>query len=111
MTTPARLAAALLPLACAVAGCGPPTSGVAVETLWVEHCQRCHAADGRGDPAQLALEPRLDLTASAMVRAGDRGLVFQRIAYGYATMPGFAHKLERGDVEMLAAHTLAFGKR
>ena len=40
---------------------------------------------------------------SSCPRAGDAGLVFQRIAYGYGTMPGFAHKLERGDLEMLTA--------
>jgi len=111
VTAAARFAVALLPLACAIAACGSPSSGIEVAALWSEHCQRCHAADGRGDPAQLALEPRLDLTVSAMVRAGDRGLVFQRIAYGYATMPGFAHKLERGDLEKLAEHTLAIGRR
>ena len=105
------LAAALLPLAGAVAACGAPSSGVAVETLWVEHCQRCHGADGRGTPAQRPFEPRLDLTVSEMARAGDRGLAYRRIAYGYATMPGFSHKLERGDLEKLAEYALAFGKR
>jgi len=110
----ARLAAALLPaaaLATALAACSSPSSGIPVATLWEEHCQRCHGADGRGVAAQRALAPRVDLTASPMVRNGDRGLIFQRIAYGYATMPGFAHKLERGDIEDLARHVMALGGR
>lgn len=112
MTTAARLAAMLLPagaLTVAVVACGSPRSGVPVSTLWEEHCQRCHAADGRGVAAQRALAPRIDLTVSQMARQGDRGLIFQRIAYGYATMPGFAHKLERGDIEELAKYVLALG--
>jgi mono/diheme cytochrome c family protein len=104
-------ATALLPFASALAACGAPSSGVAVETLWAEHCQRCHSTDGRGQPAQRPLDPRVDLTASELVRAGDRGLAYRRIAYGYGTMPGFSHKLERGDLEKLAEYALALGKR
>lgn len=112
MIPAARLAATLLPavaLAAAFAACSSPSSGIPVATLWAEHCQRCHGADGRGVAAQRALAPRVDLVASPMVRSGDRGLLFQRIAYGYATMPGFAHKLERGDIEGLANHVMALG--
>lgn len=46
-----------------------------------------------------------------MLAVGDRGLVFQRIAYGYATMPGFAHKLPRGDIESLAELAEELAKR
>ncbi len=114
MTSAARLAAALFPaatLAAALAACGSPTSGVPTATLWEEHCRRCHGADGRGVAAQRALAPRVDLTASPMVRQGDRGGIFQRIAYGYGTMPGFAHKLERGDIEELARYVMTLGGR
>lgn len=112
MTPAARLAAALLPAAAALAaaaGCGAPSSGIPAAGLWAEHCQRCHGADGRGVAALRALAPRVDLIASRMVRQGENGLIFQRIAYGYATMPGFAHKLERGDIEELAKYVLALG--
>lgn len=85
------------------AGCGAPRSGIAVETLWSEHCARCHGEDGRGVRARRTLEPQLDLARSEMIARGARGLVFQRIAYGYGAMPGFAHKLPRGDIEDLAA--------
>jgi mono/diheme cytochrome c family protein len=100
----ARAAEVALAVAAALgAGCGAPRSGVAVETLWAEHCAACHGADGRGTRARRTLEPRLDLARSEMIARGDQGLVFQRIAYGYAAMPGFAHKLPRGDIEQLAA--------
>jgi hypothetical protein len=36
-----------------------------------------------------------------MIARRERGLIFQRIANGYAAMPGFAHKLPRGDIEKL----------
>ena len=88
------------------AGCGAETSATPVEDLWTEHCAGCHAVDGSGVPARRGLEPRLDLHRSAMLGAeGSPGLVFQRIAYGYNTMPGFAHKLPRGDIERLAKFT------
>ena len=93
-------------LALAVAACGPETSSAPVEGLWSEHCAACHGADGSGVPARRGLEPRLDLRRSGMLRpGGSPGLVFQRIAYGYSTMPGFAHKLSRGDIERLAKFT------
>jgi mono/diheme cytochrome c family protein len=107
-----RLAAAIaggVALALAAA-CGPPTSGVPVAELWAANCVRCHAQDGRGIPGQRALEPRLDLVASELVRGGERGLVYQRIAWGYAGMPGFSHKLEQGDLELLTQYVLDLAK-
>jgi mono/diheme cytochrome c family protein len=93
-----------LPLLAAIApalACGSPTSGKPVTELWRESCTQCHGEDGRGNAAWKGLDPKVDLSRSELVRSSARGLVFQRIAYGYGTMPGFGHKLERGDVEML----------
>ena len=89
--------------AAAALACGSPTSGKPVTELWREQCTQCHGDDGRGHPAWKSLDPKVDLAVSELIRGGARGLVFQRIAYGYGTMPGFAHKLERGDLEMLTA--------
>lgn len=94
-----------------LAGCGSPRSGVPIVELWDTHCASCHGADGRGVQARRGLEPLVDLRKSRMIANGDRGLVFQRIAYGYATMPGFAHKLERGDIEALAELAAELAKR
>jgi mono/diheme cytochrome c family protein len=82
-----------------------------VGELWSEHCASCHGANGHGVPARRGLEPRSDLRRSEMIAAGDRGLIFQRIAYGYATMPGFAHKLERGDIELLVEFAAELAER
>jgi len=111
VTEHGRFAAALGGLlAFALAACGPPTSGIPVAELWSANCVRCHAEDGRGVRAQRALDPKLDLVASDVVRGGERGLVYQRIAWGYAGMPGFAHKLEQGDLELLTQYVLDLAK-
>jgi len=104
-------ACALLSLALVAAACGPPTSGKSVEELWSEHCQRCHGADGSGNPAQRSLDPRVDLISSKLVARDSRGLIYQRIAYGYQAMPGYTHKLERGDIEMLTEFVLGLKER
>lgn len=106
MRGPALVAALVLPLGAGLAACGAPTSGLTVEQLWREHCVSCHGADGRGSPARRGIEPRVDLTRSELVAGATRGTLYQRIAYGYATMPGFSHKLERGDIEMLVEWVL-----
>ena len=90
----------------AAEGCGPPTSGRPVGELWTELCAGCHAADGTGVPARRGLDPGVDLRRSEVVRAGDRGLVFQRIANGTVLMPGFGHKLPQGDLELLTEFVL-----
>ena len=45
-----------------------------------------------------------------MVARRARGLIYQRITQGYGSMPGFGHRLERGDVEALTELVLAFQK-
>lgn len=112
MRTTGRAAAALATVATLGLGaaCDPPSSGLPAQELWAANCARCHADDGRGIPAQRALDPKLDLVASELVRGRERGLVYQRIAWGYAGMPGFAHKLEQGDLELLADYVLDLAK-
>lgn len=89
-----------------LASCGAPTSGRSAAELYGEHCVRCHGADGRGDPRTLALSPNTDLSRSAIVRRRERGPIYRRISEGYGSMPAFAHKLERGDVDLLVNYVL-----
>jgi hypothetical protein len=106
----AALALALAPLVVAP-GCGSPSSGRPAAELYAELCLRCHGDDGRGDPRQVTLAPNLDLTRSVMVARRERGLIYRRIAQGYDSMPGFGHRLERGDIEALTELVLAFQQR
>jgi len=99
--THARLGAALLGLAATLSACVPDgPSGAVVQTYEAE-CASCHGADGHGAPGRRGVEPFLDFRRSAMVKNSDRALLFQRVAYGYGTMPGFAHKLSQGELEDL----------
>lgn len=104
-------AAAAIAMLLGVAGalaCGSPSSGRAAADLYTEHCARCHGEDGRGEKRLLHLDPNLDLRRSIVVARGARGLIYQRIARGYGSMPAFGHKLERGDVEALVDFVLRF---
>jgi mono/diheme cytochrome c family protein len=89
-----------------LAGCGSPTSGKSAVELYDEHCLRCHGADGHGDPRAVALAPLADLSRSLLVQKKARGPIYLRITQGYGAMPGFSHKLERGDVELLIDYVL-----
>jgi mono/diheme cytochrome c family protein len=103
---PNRGGAAAIALGAFLAGCGPPTSGKSAAELYGEHCVRCHGADGRGDPRALALAPNADLSRSRLLERRARGRLYLRITQGYGSMPGFSHKLERGDVELLVDYLL-----
>lgn len=87
-----------------LSACGPSGSGGDAAQLFARECASCHGQDGRGHPGRRGLEPLLDLTRSPLARAGQNGLVFQRIALGFGTMPGFSHKLAQGDLELLAEY-------
>ena len=100
--------AALPALAAALAGCAPSPNSESARQLYASQCASCHADDGRGVPARRGLEPRLDLTRSKLVVDRDKGLIYQRVAFGYLTMPGFAHKLSQSDLELLAEYVLIF---
>ncbi len=75
--------------------------------LYAEHCASCHGTDGRGDPRRSALEPGLDLVASELVSAGARAQVYRAISGGYGTMPGFAHRMELGELDDVTTHVMA----
>ena len=83
-------------LALVLAGCGPKAS-----ELWSEHCTECHGPDGRGVEARRAFYPRVDLTRSPLIADHARGSIYQRVAFGWGTMPGFKHKLEPRELNQL----------
>ncbi len=100
-------AAALLP-ACQPGG--PEPSKLADRELYVSYCARCHGEDAKGDRRSVGLNPRLDLTRSALARSRSRQQIYQRIAFGYGPMPAFSHKLDPADIERLTKFCLALAE-
>jgi mono/diheme cytochrome c family protein len=102
----APLALTVALVAAGAAGCSD--GGREAARTYQARCARCHGSDGRGDGRSVGLYPRLDLTASPMVRAGARarGELFLRIADGYGAMPGFAGHLETSEMQDLADYVL-----
>lgn len=88
-----------------LAGCRPEVS-----ELWAEHCARCHGDDGRGVEPQKTFYPQVDLTRSEMIAESARGPIYQRIAFGWGTMPGFEHKLRQRDLERLVKFSIELGR-
>ena len=93
----------------------PPLAGCARKTLatpelYKTYCARCHGQRGEGDPRSLRLYPYLNLSASPMVRRGDRAAVRQRVAEGYGPMPGFARRLKPEEIERLVDFTFQLGR-
>lgn len=87
-----------------LAGCRPDAS-----ELWAEHCARCHGDDGRGVEEQRTFYPNVDLTRSEMIVENARGPIYQRIAFGWGTMPGFEHKLRQSDLDRLVKFSIELG--
>lgn len=81
--------------------CRPPAS-----ELWTEHCARCHGEDGRGVESQRTFYPGADLTRSELIADQARGSIYQRIAFGWGTMPGFKHQLRQSELEKLVTFSI-----
>ncbi len=93
-------------LAMLVAGCRPQ-----VGELWSEHCAECHGEDGRGVEPQRTFYPQADLTRSELIADNARGSLYQRIAFGWGTMPGFKHKMRQRDMERLVDFSIELARR
>ncbi|MGH9361103.1 MAG: c-type cytochrome [Thermoanaerobaculia bacterium] len=98
-----RRASLFTPLAVLLllAACEKAPQGRDPEKLYARYCARCHGAEGKGDPRNVALYPGLDLTRSQMIRKRSRGVIHRRIAQGYGPMPGFGHRLSPEEVQAL----------
>jgi cytochrome c oxidase cbb3-type subunit 3 len=112
----ASIAAAAATLAALTAtafqlACAPDVSPEAARGLWEEECASCHGDDARGAPALRGLQPRLDLTRSEIVVGGSTELAYERIALGYGTMPGFAHRLDHEQIKALVEYLSTLVKR
>jgi mono/diheme cytochrome c family protein len=102
---------ALLALVPSTAGPPGPEPG---RTLYAEHCQSCHGADGRGGSwrAWLLLLRPGDLTARQASRLSDAAL-FGLIRHGGATfgkpgMPSFGFVLSDEEIHAVIAYVRVF---
>ncbi len=84
-------------------GCSDPWDEERARGLWQEHCVRCHGGDGRGVAQMAVLSPRVDLFQSPMVQRGPLAgrAIRSAIAEGYGTMPGFGHRLDDEELNLL----------
>jgi mono/diheme cytochrome c family protein len=94
----------------AFAGCGSPPDRPVAE-LYPKFCARCHGADGRGDPRQLPLYPKVDLTQGKWKGPADRMALYRQIADGYGPMPGFQHRMSQQEIERLVEYTLKLSQK
>ena len=58
----------------------------------------------------LAFSPKVDLTQSPLIRAGDREAIARRIARGGGPMPAFAPRMTSDQIAALAAWCLGFAE-
>lgn len=100
----AALAGMLAALA-AISGCTPDRE-LTDRQLYLKYCSKCHGEAGRGDESLRQANEKVDLLISEPIRDGDREWVARRIAYGYAQMPAYIHKLDPPDLERLVDFTM-----
>lgn len=78
---------------------------VDVAAIWKQHCQKCHAADGKGIES---LEPP-DMTKEAwQAKATDKEIT-DAINDGKNIMPGFKDTLKPAEVAALVKHIRTLG--
>ena len=74
------------------------TSGAAA--LWMQHCKKCHAEDGKGIES---LEPP-DMTTEKWHAANTDKAIAEAINEGKGIMPGFKDTLKPAQVTALVKH-------
>ena len=79
--------------------------GVDAAPLWKQHCQKCHASDGKGIES---LEPP-DMTTEKWQAANDDKAITKAINEGEGIMPGFKDTLKPAQVAALVKHIRSLG--
>ena len=85
----------------------PKVTAKAVDAvaLYKQHCQKCHAPDGKGIPS---LEPP-DLTDAKWQTENTDKQITEVINEGKGIMPGFKDTLKPAEIEALVKHVRSFG--
>lgn len=81
-----------------------------IESVYLQHCARCHGADGRGETTLGKLYGIPNLTMAALhARFSDKELS-AIINGGQGGMPGFKKYLSKAEITALVAHVRRFRK-
>lgn len=81
-----------------------------IESVYLQHCARCHGADGRGETTLGKLYGIPNLTETALhSRFSDKELS-AIINSGQGGMPGFKKYLSKAEITALVAYVRRFRK-
>ena len=78
--------------------------------VFQQTCASCHAQDGKGTAAMVAFSPKVDLTQSPLIRAGNQQAIARSIAQGGGQMPAFAPRMSADQIAALASWCLRFAE-
>jgi mono/diheme cytochrome c family protein len=83
-----------------------------VAALYRQHCQRCHGADGKGDPKKSGTDRPRDFTGRHwQQQRSDAQLIATVLDGKGTTMPALGKKLSKEEVEALVDYIRAFNPR
>lgn len=115
VTMSARTLLVPLLLGAALAACESPTGGpgaahaIDPASLYGQHCQRCHGADGKGDPGLRQSLPALaDLTAP-QVRGKPAEELERVVMAGRGQMPPFGGALSPPKIQSVVGYVRRLG--
>ncbi len=72
-------------------------------SLYLQHCSKCHGADGRADTPKGRETDADDLTSASTKRAST-AKILRVITAGKGDMPGFGKKLTAAQIRQIAGY-------
>jgi len=72
-------------------------------SLYLQHCSKCHGADGRADTPKGRETDADDLTSASTKRAST-AKILRVITAGKGDMPGFSKKLTAAQIRQIAGY-------
>lgn len=83
---------------------------VKTESLYVQHCARCHGADGRGETNLGHIYNTPNLTDAGLQARFSNKELSAIIAYGRGGMPSFKKTLSKAEIAALITYVRRFKK-
>jgi mono/diheme cytochrome c family protein len=81
------------------------------ESLYVQHCARCHGADGRGETTLGKLYNTPNLTDAGLHASFSNKELSTIIALGRGGMPSFKKTLSKAEIAALITYVRRFKKK